>query len=142
MALLSNPTKEDLLDKVRLALSKHIIKDLAVDGELKVIELEDETLDKVGKLDLYVKEKFRVAFGNRIMKQLKTFVPVFVACGGNELEGLDYLLATKVFRKFEALNTSLIRDEIRGLILFMDNLFGKETMKESINYLQRLQKSY
>ncbi len=104
--------------------------------------LSDETLDKVGKLDLYVIEKFRVAFGNRIMKQLKTFVPVFVACGGNELEGLDYLLATKVFRKFEALNTSLIRDEIRGLILFMDNLFGKETMKESINYLQRLQKSY
>jgi flagellar biosynthesis protein FlhA len=40
-------TKEDLLDKVRLALSKHIIKDLAVDGELKVIELGDETLDKV-----------------------------------------------------------------------------------------------
>ena len=41
------PTKEDLLDKVRLALSKHIIKDLATDGELKVIEFADETLDKV-----------------------------------------------------------------------------------------------
>ena len=41
------PTKEDLLDKVRLALSKHIIKDLAVDGELKVIEFADETLEKI-----------------------------------------------------------------------------------------------
>ena len=41
------PTKEDLLDKVRLALSKHIIKDLAKNGELKVIEFSDETLDKV-----------------------------------------------------------------------------------------------
>lgn len=43
----NEPTKEDLLDKVRLALSKHIIKDLARDGEVKVIEFADETLDKV-----------------------------------------------------------------------------------------------
>ncbi len=43
----NEPTKEDLLDKVRLALSKQIIKDLAENGELKVIELSDETLDTV-----------------------------------------------------------------------------------------------
>ncbi len=43
----NEPTKEDLLDKVRLALSKHIIKDLATDGELKVIELSDELSEKV-----------------------------------------------------------------------------------------------
>ena len=36
-----------MLDKVRLALSKHIIKDLAQDGELKVIEFADETLEKI-----------------------------------------------------------------------------------------------
>ncbi len=43
----NEPTKEDLLDKVRLAFSKLIIKDLAKDGELKVIEFSDETLEKV-----------------------------------------------------------------------------------------------
>ena len=43
----NEPTKEDLLDKVRLALAKHIIKDLTPEGELKVIEFSDETLDKV-----------------------------------------------------------------------------------------------
>ena len=43
----NEPTKEDLLDKVRLALSKHIIKDLSVDGELSVIEFSDEILDKI-----------------------------------------------------------------------------------------------
>ncbi len=43
----NEPTKEDLLDKVRLAFSKQIIKDLAKDGELKVIELTDSTLKKV-----------------------------------------------------------------------------------------------
>lgn len=43
----NEPTKEDLLDKVRLALSKHILKNLASNNELKVIEFSDETIDKV-----------------------------------------------------------------------------------------------
>ena len=43
----NEPTKEDLLDKVRLALSKHIVKDLAEDGELKVIECSEEIIDKI-----------------------------------------------------------------------------------------------
>ena len=101
-----------------------------------------ENLEKINQLDLYVIQRFRVAFGNRIVKQLKRFVPAFAACGGDELEAIDYMLATKVFRKFESLNLSLIRDEIRGLINFMDNLFGKGKMKESEEYLLRLQKTY
>lgn len=104
--------------------------------------VSQDILDCIERLDTYVIEKFRIAFGNRIMKQLKRFVPVFVACGGTEKEGVDYILATKVFRKFESLNLSLIRDEIRPLITFMDNLFGKGEMKDCTAYLQMLQKMY
>lgn len=104
--------------------------------------VSQEILDNIEKLDTYVIEKFRIAFGNRIMKQLKQFVPVYVACGGNEKEGVDYMLATKVFRKFESLNLSLIRDEIRPLVTYLDTLFGKGEMKECIAYLQMLQKMY
>ncbi len=104
--------------------------------------VSEKTLESIGKLDLYVIEKFRVAFGNRIMKQLNAFVPVYVACGGTEVEAVDYMLATKVFRKFESLNLSLIRDEIRGLIATLDSLFGKNKMHDSIAYLTRLQKTY
>lgn len=43
----NEPTKEDLLDKVRLAFSKLIVKDLVKDGELKVIEFTESTLEKV-----------------------------------------------------------------------------------------------
>lgn len=107
---------------------------------IKEIPVSDEVLAKIVKLDIYVIEKLRIAFGNRIMKQLKSFVPVYVACGGTENEAIDYILATKVFRKFEGLNLALIRDELRGLITFLDTLFGKGAMKESIEYLQRLQK--
>ena len=99
-------------------------------------------LDAISALDLYVIEKFRVAFGNRIMKQLGVFVPVYVACGGSEIDAVDYILATKVFRKFESLNLSLIRDELRGLITFLDRNFGTGKMKESIAFIKRLQKTY
>ena len=104
--------------------------------------LEQKYLDMIEELDDYVIKKFRVAFGNRIMKQLKTFVPVFVACGGTVLEGIDHILATKVFRKFESLNLSLIRDEIKGLINYLNNLFGKGTMVSCIEFLERLQRTY
>ena len=122
---------------------KHISYSYVEELYSKAVEehpVSEKTMDAISQLDLYVIEKFRVAFGNRIIKQLRIFVPVYVACGGTELEGVDYILATKVFRKFEGLNLSLIRDEIRGLMLYMDSLFGKGEMKECIAYLQRLQK--
>ena len=99
-------------------------------------------LEMIEDLDTYVIKKFRVAFGNRIMKQLKIFVPVYVACGGDPIEGIDHILATKVFRKFEMLNLSLIRDELKGLINYLNTLFGKDKMKSSIEFLDRLQRTY
>lgn len=109
---------------------------------MKDFAVSEQSLDNIAKLDNYVIDHFRVAFGNRIMKQLKQFVPVYVACGGEEVEAIDYMLMTKVFRKFESLNISVIRDEIRGLLNTLDSLFGKGKMKESIAYLSRLQKLY
>ncbi len=102
--------------------------------------VSEESLKKVNLLDDYVIEHFRIAFGNRIVKQLRDFVPAYVGCGGTELDGLDYVLARKVFRKFEALNLSYIRDEIDGLISYLDELFGEENMGECKEYLKMLKK--
>ncbi len=112
--------------------------------EKAVIEnpLEQKYLDMIEQLDAFVIKKFRVAFGNRIIKQLKVFAPVYVACGGDVVEAIDHILATKVFRKFESLNLSLIRDEIKGLINYLNTLFGKNKMVSSIEFLERLQRSY
>jgi 5-methylcytosine-specific restriction endonuclease McrBC GTP-binding regulatory subunit McrB len=103
--------------------------------------LDKKYLDMIEQLDTFVIKKFRIAFGNRIIKQLKVFAPVYVACGGNVLEAIDHILATKVFRKFESLNLSLIRDEIKGLINYLNTLFGKNKMESSIEFLERLQRT-
>ena len=99
-----------------------------------------DTLDKIEKMDDYVIQHFRIAFGNRIVAHMKKFVPVYVACGGDEVDGVDYFLARKVLRKFEQLNVSYIRDEIDGYIDFLDQTFGKGKMKECEEYLLRLKK--
>ena len=104
--------------------------------------ISQENLKKIQQLDLWVIEKLRVAFGNRILKQMNLFVPVYVACGGDELDGIDYVLATKIFRKFESLNLAMLREELRELCQYITKIFGKNKMNESIAYLERLQKLF
>ena len=103
-------------------------------------QISGETLDKVEQMDDYVIKHFRIAFGNRIVAHMKKFVPVFVGCGGTEVDGIDYFIARKILRKFEQLNISYIRDEIDGFIKFLDDNFGKGKMKECTEYLLRLKK--
>lgn len=102
--------------------------------------VSQESLKKLEEMDNYVIEHFRLAFGNRIIKQLKDFVPVYVGCGGTEIDGIDYIVSRKILRKFEQLNLSFIRDEIDDFVKFLDKLYGKENMQESKSYLLRLKK--
>ncbi len=90
------------------------------------------------KLDKFIQTKFKLAFGNRILKQINTFVPVYMACGGNEIDGLDYLFARKILRKFESLNIAFMQDEIDQLITLIQKLFGKNKFLESVNYLKSM----
>lgn len=104
--------------------------------------ISDSTLAKMLKLDSYLQTRFKLAFGNRIMKQMYDFIPVYVACGGTEIDGLDYIVARKVFKKFESMNVSFVRDEIKGLIAYMEKTFGKTNMQDSRAYLERIQNLY
>ena len=91
--------------------------------------ISEDTLNKINEMDDYV-----------IVAHMKKFVPVYVACGGDEVDGVDYFIARKILRKFEQLNISYIRDEIDGYIEFLDKTFGKGKMKECEEYLLRLKK--
>jgi hypothetical protein len=75
------------------------------------------------------------------MKQLKNFIPAYVACGGKDLEAIDYFISMKILRKFEALNLSFLQQEIAQLIALFNKLFGKDTFSISIDYLTELLKT-
>ena len=76
-------------------------------------EVSEESLRKLAELDDYVIEHFRLAFGNRIVKQLQEFVPAYVGCGGTEID---------------------------GLITYLNKHFGKANMNECKEYLMLLKK--
>ena len=108
---------------------------------METYAISQDTLSKIEKMDDYVIAHFRIAFGNRIVAHMKKFVPVYVACGGTEIEGVDYFIAKKILRKFEQLNMALIKDEIDPYIKFLNDTFGKDAMAECIEYLLRLKKT-
>ena len=96
---------------------------------------------RIAKLDKYLAEHFRVSFGNRIMKQIHTYVPVYLACGGEELDAIDDILAKKVLRKLEALNPIYVRNSAEGLRNYLDELFGQDRMKVCKDYLEHLERT-
>ena len=104
------------------------------------IKVSDDLLKKLDLTDKYIMERFRIAFGNRIVKQLLEFIPVYIACGGEETDAFDYVLANKILRKFEQLNMGIIKNEIDGFIEFLNQTYGVDKMHESIDYLNRLKK--
>ena len=96
--------------------------------------VSEEVLEKMHKMDQYLQTRFRLAFGNRIIKQMYDFIPVYVACGGTD--------ARKVLKKFESMNVSFVRDEIKGLIEYIEKTFGEGGLPDSVSYLQRIQNMY
>ena len=126
-------------DTEPMRLSYHHLEQLYEEAKQKY-SVSDKNLVLLDKLDAYLVEHFRLAFGNRIMRQIKDFVPCYIACGGTELEGIDFMFAKKILRKFESLGLGFIRDELDGLILYLDDMFGAENFKISKAYIRRLKK--
>ena len=93
------------------------------------------------QLDEFIQSKFKIAFGNRIMKQIKLFVPVYMACGFSEFDGLDYMLTFKILRKFEMLNLTFLKKELDELTAMIEKLFGKNQFKVSKDFIQELKKN-
>ena len=93
------------------------------------------------QLDSYLAQVFRVSFGNRIMRQIESYVPIMYACGGTEIGALDDMLARKIFRKLEQLSPALIKSETPALLALLDELFGADLLPQSRDYLNRLVKS-
>ena len=100
--------------------------------------VSEKTLANFALLDEFVIKKFRLAFGNRILKQLKQFVPCYVACGGTELDGLDFIFTNKILKKFESLNIGFLKNELRELIQQLDKLFGAVSFPMAKNFIDRL----
>ena len=111
------------------------------DEAMNQYPVSDTMLDKFNQLDNFVIKKFKLAFGNRILKQLDSFIPVFVACGGKEVDGFDFIFTNKILKKFESLNIAFFKDELKELSNQLDKLYGKNTFPMAHRYIEDLIKN-
>ena len=91
-------------------------------------EVSRRNRSRLEQLDAFLIEHFHITFGNRIMKQILTYIPVYISCGGDELMALDDIISKKVIRKLETQNPIYLRNTSEELIVFLDELFGAENM--------------
>ena len=103
--------------------------------------ISNRNMKRLEQLDRYLIEHFHITFGNRIMKQIRTYIPVYVSCGGEELEALDDILSKKVIRKLETQNPIYLRHEAEGLVEYINELFGNENMTLCKDYIHRLERN-
>ena len=95
-------------------------------------------LRRLAALDEYMINTFHISFGNRIMKQINRYVPIYIACGGDELEALDDILSKKIIRKLETQNPVYVKSMSKGMSEYLDELFGEDRMPACKEYLERL----
>lgn len=131
----------DAPDTPGVTLSSDYLMDLFQQAN-KDYPLSIKAIENLEKLDAFITKAFKVTFGNRIMKQIRAFVPVYVACGNSENDALDYMVARKIFRKFESLNLPFLQDEINELSTLLDRLFGKNGFVECQSFLTTIKKSF
>ena len=111
------------------------------DAATKEYAVSSRNRARLQMLDQYLIEHFHITFGNRIMKQINTYIPVFIACGGDELVALDDILAKKVIRKLETQNPIYLRGAAEGLLGYLDELFGPDRMTACKEAIQRLRRN-
>ena len=113
--------------------------ELLIQKARKEFELSQRNLRRIKQLDQYLMTHFHITFGNRIMQQIRHYVPVIVACGGSELSALDDIMSKKVLRKLETKNMVYVKSAAPGLITFMAELFGEDEMLLCKEYIQNIE---
>ena len=115
--------------------------DLLFQRAIATYSISEKNVENLKIIDDFLFSKFKITFGNRILKQIYTFVPVYMACGGSETDALDFVLMSKIFRKLKALNLAFLTKELTELSALLDKIFGKGKCPRSQEYIKELKRN-
>lgn len=96
----------------------------------------DEWIESLNKI---LMDSFNINFGNRMVNQIKKYVPIYEACGGTSEEAFDDFVTKKILRKLEGKDALKLNSAIAP---FIDNLnlsFGKDKMLKAKEYVSKFQ---
>lgn len=91
----------------------------------------------LNQFDEYLIKAAGITFGNRVMRQAQTFIPVYVSCGGAWEEAADMLICRKILSKMDGLDPVFCRGAADGIQQKLDSLFGEDKMPLCTAYLKK-----
>lgn len=123
-------------DKVTLSYGR--LQELfasAIADEENQLTMEDYKTFKT--LTDYTYDMFDLTFGNRIMRQIQLFVPVFVACGGKKEDALDFMFARKVVSKLEGRFEDYIKEGLLNLKTLIVKNYGENAFPQTNHLIDK-----
>lgn len=103
-------------------------------------QLTANDLKKFNVITSYTYNTFDLTFGNRIMHQIETLVPIYVACGGDKLDALDFMFSKKVVSKLEGRFEDYIKKGLLTLKGLIDKTYGSEAFPQTKHTIDKLVK--
>lgn len=103
-------------------------------------QMTEEDHSKLNIITDFIYEQFDLTFGNRILNQIDTLVPIFIECGGTKEDALDFLLTRKVLAKLEGRFEEYVKGALKQLLALINKTYGSGVFKRSekiINTLMR-----
>ena len=100
--------------------------------------MSKEDFARFRNLTNFTYNTFDLTFGNRIMHQIELLVPVYVACGGQKEEALDFMFARKVVSKLEGRFEDYIKQGLVDLTKLIDQTYGAQSFKLTRHVINRL----
>ena len=108
---------------------------------MREYEVSGRNMRRLRELDEYLTEHYHITFGNRIMNQILRYVPIYIGCGGRELEAFDDILSKKVMRKLELQNPIYFRNTADELVSYIEELFGEGEMRLCRERIEKIRRN-
>ena len=100
-------------------------------------QFNDDDMDRISQVDEFLKD-MGITFGNRIVSQMRDFVPVYVACGGTKNAAIDYMLTHKILRKLDERYEPYLVSKLESLGECLDDIYGEGCFKQSLEKIEKL----
>lgn len=107
-------------------------------GEEEENQMTDEDFEKFTTITDFIYNQFDITFGNRILNQITTLVPIYCACGGKKEEALDFLLSRKIISKLEGRFEEYVKGSLKELLALIEKTYGANILKRSEKTIQTL----
>ena len=104
-------------------------------------QLDKDDLENLNKVLSFIFDTFGLAIGNRILNQIKTVVPVFMACGGTKEDALDMMLCRKLFAKLEGRFEEYVKPALKETLNLLDKTYGKGVLKRSEKVINKIMRT-